>query len=126
MRGIVFVGKKKNERGTGRHVMARDRFSDRRRSVPPRIHASYRPRGNESAREKERDIYGEADAQTRHAHEFGRADGPRERKGEGELLTFHGTDHARVTDSIQHDAFSSRVAAVLRASRYSALDSCAV
>lgn len=46
------------------------------------------------------------------------------RKREGELLTFHDTAHARVTDSIEHDALSSRVAAVLRAPRHSALDSC--
>ena len=132
VRGIVFVGKKKKKKRTNaaRGEEGGEGIRNGARSLlkpsSERSTANFRPCGETKAGERKRYIYGETDAQTRHAHEFGRAYGPRERKGEGELLTFHDTVHARVTDSIQHDAFTSKVAAVLRASRYSAPDSCAV
>lgn len=121
VKGIVFVDKTNVVRGRGTRNGAKSFF--RPLNVPP-LNSREFPGVRQRKPEREIDISRQRRrTDTASARIWSRVRATR-RKREGELLTFHDTAHARVTDSIEHDALSSRVAAVLRAPRHSALDSC--
>lgn len=112
-----------NERGTGGGTRNGAKSFFRPLNVPPRNSREF-PGVRQRKPEREIDILrARRRTDTASARIWSRVRATR-RKREGELLTFHDTAHARVTDSIEHDTLSSRVAAVLRAPRHSALDSC--